>query len=62
MPECWELGPAAPIRIEGEVSELVDEHDLGSCAERRRSSSLLFPTDYQGTVNNPKPGRLRQAG
>ena len=28
----------------GEVSELVDEHDLGSCAERRRSSSLLFPT------------------
>ena len=27
----------------GEVSELVDEHDLGSCAERRRSSSLLFP-------------------
>ena len=28
----------------GEVSELADEHDLGSCAERRRSSSLLFPT------------------
>ena len=27
----------------GEVSELADEHDLGSCAERRRSSSLLFP-------------------
>ena len=25
------------------MSELVDEHDLGSCAERRRSSSLLFP-------------------
>ena len=28
----------------GEVSELVDEHDLESCAARRRSSSLLFPT------------------
>ena len=28
----------------GEVSELVDEHDLGSCAERRGSSSLPFPT------------------
>ena len=31
----------------GEVSELVDEHDLGSCAARRRSSSLLFPTTSQ---------------
>ena len=30
--------------IVGEVSELVDEHDLGSCAERRGSSSLPFPT------------------
>ncbi len=28
----------------GEVSELVDEHDLGSCAFGRRSSNLLFPT------------------
>ena len=28
----------------GEVSELVDEHDLGSCAARRGSSSLPFPT------------------
>ena len=28
----------------GEVSELADEHDLGSCAERRGSSSLPFPT------------------
>ena len=27
----------------GEVSELVDEHDLGSCAARRGSSSLPFP-------------------
>ena len=26
------------------MSELVDEHDLGSCAARRRSSSLLFPS------------------
>ena len=31
---------------DGEVSELVDEHDLGSCAARRRSSSLLFPTTH----------------
>ncbi len=28
----------------GEVSKLVDEHDLGSCAARRGSSSLPFPT------------------
>ena len=25
------------------MSELVDEHDLGSCAARRGSSSLPFP-------------------
>ncbi len=31
-------------QLVGEVSELVDEHDLGSCAERRGSSSLPFPT------------------
>ena len=30
--------------IIGEVSELVDEHDLGSCAERRPGSSPGFPT------------------
>src|SRR3989337_3977219 len=37
---------STPVRLtkRGEVSELVDEHDLGSCAARRRSSSLLFPT------------------
>ena len=28
----------------GEVSELVDEHDLGSCAARRPGSSPGFPT------------------
>jgi hypothetical protein len=28
----------------GEVSELADEHDLGSCAERRWGSSPPFPT------------------
>jgi hypothetical protein len=28
----------------GEVSKLVDEHDLGSCAERRPGSSPGFPT------------------
>ena len=39
---------SSPVRVmwwyDGEVSELADEHDLGSCAERRRSSSLLIPT------------------
>ena len=30
--------------VSGGVSELADEHDLGSCAERRRGSSPLFPT------------------
>ena len=28
----------------GEVSELADEHDLGSCAARREGSSPSFPT------------------
>ena len=32
------------VDIKGEVSELVDEHDLGSCAAKRGSSSLPFPT------------------
>lgn len=27
----------------GEVSELADEHDLGSCAARRAGSSPAFP-------------------
>ena len=30
-------------RMTGEVSELVDEHDLGSCAARRVGSSPSFP-------------------
>ena len=30
--------------FDGGVSELVDEHDLGSCAERRPGSSPGFPT------------------
>ena len=30
--------------VPGEVSELVDEHDLGSCAERRGGSNPPFPT------------------
>jgi hypothetical protein len=33
-----------PSTFYGEVSELVDEHDLGSCAERRPGSSPGFPT------------------
>jgi hypothetical protein len=43
---------------DGEVSELVDEHDLGSCAERRRSSSLLFPT----TIRARSLKRAQRAG
>ena len=31
----------------GEVSELADEHDLGSCAARRRGSSPLFPIERE---------------
>ena len=38
----------------GEVSELVDEHDLGSCAERRGSSSLPFPTTSLTKVFAPR--------
>ena len=39
--------PTAATSHIGEVSELADEHDLGSCAARRRSSSLLFPTSVR---------------
>ena len=41
---CLSLAIGVGPNYDGEVSELVDEHDLGSCAARRRSSSLLFPT------------------
>jgi hypothetical protein len=41
------LPPGGDLFRPGEVSELADEHDLGSCAARRRSSSLLFPTTSQ---------------
>ena len=34
----------------GEVSELADEHDLGSCAERRGGSSPPFPTIGYGVI------------
>ena len=30
----------------GEVLELADRHDLGSCAARRGSSTLPFPIEY----------------
>ena len=36
--------------VSGGVSELADEHDLGSCAERRGGSSPPFPT----TMNSIK--------
>ena len=44
---------------QGEVSELADEHDLGSCAERRRSSSLLFPTVVAGATSAARKGCTR---
>ncbi len=34
----WQAAPS------GGVSELADEHDLGSCAARRAGSSPAFPT------------------
>ncbi len=37
--------------LSGEVSELADEHDLGSCAARRRGSSPLFPSDFGPVIN-----------
>jgi transcriptional regulator with XRE-family HTH domain len=42
-----ELGNATMLVdfLSGEVSELADEHDLGSCAARRRGSSPLFPIE-----------------
>ena len=55
---------SSPVRVRnsviggGEVSELADEHDLGSCAFGRRSSSLLIPTngelDLRLTGSGPK--------
>ena len=35
---------ARRILFQGGVSELADEHDLGSCAERLGGSSPPFPT------------------
>ena len=35
----------------GEVSELADEHDLGSCAERRGGSNPPFPTIFADTFD-----------
>ena len=46
-----DTGSPAFLSSSGEVSELADEHDLGSCAARRRSSSLLFPTNARPTTN-----------
>ncbi len=51
----------APAPLSGEVSELADEHDLGSCAERRRSSSLLFPTTRTGHQKHILGSRTAQA-
>jgi transcriptional regulator with XRE-family HTH domain len=36
----------------GEVSELADEHDLGSCAERLGGSSPPFPTYNLGILKS----------
>jgi hypothetical protein len=45
--EGYSSADSPNVAAKGEVSELADEHDLGSCAARRRSSSLLFPTSRQ---------------
>jgi hypothetical protein len=39
-------------RDAGEVLELADRHDLGSCAGRRRGSSPLFPITSGDTNRN----------
>ena len=36
--------------IFGELAELVDAHDLGSCIERCKGSSPLFPTNRRDTA------------
>ncbi len=46
----------------GGLSELADEHDLGSCAARRVGSTPTFPikphlSDHK-TIINPSVGRL----
>ena len=34
---------------DGEVSELADEHDLGSCVARRTGSTPVFPNEKRRT-------------
>ena len=41
--KMYAFDKSSSLTIHGEVSELADEHDLGSCAARRGSSSLPFP-------------------
>ena len=38
------IPPALPHDAPGEVSELADEHDLGSCGATRGGSTPPFPT------------------
>ena len=38
-------GKISRSAVLGEVLELADRHDLGSCAARRGSSTLPFPID-----------------
>ena len=58
MPAEYNTGRSPGGPREGEVSELVDEHDLGSCAERRGSSTLPFPTMTYRIHNSPVQGDL----
>ena len=44
----------------GEVSELADEHDLGSCAARRAGSSPAFPIGRRCHGNRRCPGTGRE--
>ena len=40
----------------GDVSELADEHDLGSCAERREGSIPSVPTFTTCHCEEPRSG------
>ncbi len=40
------------------MSELADEHDLGSCAARREGSSPSFPTKTEPRQRHPLRNRF----
>ena len=52
-PALWCVSP-------GGVSELADEHDLGSCGAIRESSSLSFPTVRGRMTSHPLRAEVAQ--